>query len=77
MCGNVSDCEPGKCFTHDCGYQLCCTEENDLIICGNKCCKIKVESEDPCGDCEQPDLPPGPPPSGACHNYVGGSYRRR
>jgi hypothetical protein len=73
-CGG-SDCEPGKCFTHDTGCQLCCTEENDLIICGNKCCKI--EGEDPCGRCQVP-APPSPT-SGAppCTTYVSGSYRRR
>src|SRR5215204_2332377 len=36
-CGTTRDCDPSKCFTHDCGDQLCCT--GDWITCGNECCQ--------------------------------------
>jgi hypothetical protein len=49
-CGETSTCEPGKCFTHDCGHQRCCTAEHKLVICGNECCMTETERGVPIAD---------------------------
>jgi hypothetical protein len=79
MCGETRDCDPGKCVTHDCGHQLCCSGE-DWIICGNVCCqnvrdacKVQVSSENRLPNC----IRPIPPAAGPCESAITGSYRRR
>ena len=77
-CGTTRDCDPGKCFTHDCGDQFCCT--GDWVICGNECCQ---NVRDAClvagsGENRLPNcIHPTPPASGLCENAITGSYRRR
>src|SRR5215217_6373549 len=77
-CGTTRDCDPGKCFTHDCGDQFCCT--GDWIICGNECCQ---NVRDACtvagsGEPRLPNcIPPTPPATGLCESSIAGSYRRR
>ena len=87
-CGETSNCEPSKCFTHDCGHQFCCTGR--WTICGNECCMTETDQgrsiEDPCRvegsgenrlpNCIRP-IPPLPPPDSPCQSGIAGSYRRR
>jgi hypothetical protein len=76
-CGTDTKCPPGKCFTHDCGHQHCCSEPT-WITCGNRCCKTEDDNRpipDPCGRCIEP-VPPDAGP-GPCEAGITGSYRRR
>ena len=77
-CGTTRDCDPGKCFTHECGDQFCCT--GDWVICGNACCQnvrdaclVAGSGENRLPNCIQPT----PPATGLCEGAIAGSYRRR
>src|SRR5829696_1330239 len=78
LCGD--ECCPGRCFVvvSDFGDSIdacpiCCTKENNLVICGDTCC-VSVDElgnpiEDPCRDCIRP--------GSLCQEGLPGSYRRR
>ena len=86
-CGG--ECCPGKCFRDELNpsnpsCEVCCTKENNNVICGTPegpvCCGNNDPRVDPCavlaarGTCPTPSTSAG---RDLCVEFISGSYRRR
>jgi hypothetical protein len=74
--GDCRDPTSPDCVCRD---EVCCsgaepTSGEELIICGNRCCRATLNRDpidDPCKNCDPPRVPPD------CPGALAGSYRRR